>query len=125
MKTHLCSDGDTCGMETSAFFIGLRVALCLLELKSAFALNGAGDGPKRRAGPPEPGSGGGVSTEASSLRCKLQGTTGVPAFSMDGDYVIGGVFSLHNSMHTVKHNYTTIPEPLRCTGRLVRGSGGV
>ncbi|XP_028429523.1 extracellular calcium-sensing receptor [Perca flavescens] len=34
---------------------------------------------------------------------------------MDGDYVIGGVFSIHHYMHTVKHNYTTMPEPLRCT----------
>ncbi|XP_034723597.1 extracellular calcium-sensing receptor-like [Etheostoma cragini] len=33
---------------------------------------------------------------------------------MDGDYVIGGVFSIHYYMHTVKHNYTTMPEPLRC-----------
>ncbi|XP_026222174.1 extracellular calcium-sensing receptor-like [Anabas testudineus] len=37
---------------------------------------------------------------------------------MDGDYVIGGVFSIHNYMDTVKHNYTSLPEPLRCTGRL-------
>ncbi|XP_031152349.1 extracellular calcium-sensing receptor-like [Sander lucioperca] len=35
---------------------------------------------------------------------------------MDGDYVIGGVFSIHYNMQTVKHNYTTMPEPLRCTG---------
>ncbi|XP_051252923.1 extracellular calcium-sensing receptor-like isoform X2 [Dicentrarchus labrax] len=37
---------------------------------------------------------------------------------MDGDYVIGGVFSIHYYMHTVKHNYTTMPEPLRCTGSI-------
>ncbi|XP_028428741.1 extracellular calcium-sensing receptor-like [Perca flavescens] len=37
---------------------------------------------------------------------------------MDGDYVIGGVFSIHHYMHTVKHNYTTMPEPLRCTGSI-------
>ncbi|XP_078023631.1 extracellular calcium-sensing receptor-like [Epinephelus lanceolatus] len=37
---------------------------------------------------------------------------------MDGDYVIGGVFSMHAYMHTVKHNYTTMPEPLRCTGSI-------
>ncbi|XP_049919008.1 extracellular calcium-sensing receptor-like [Epinephelus moara] len=37
---------------------------------------------------------------------------------MDGDYVIGGVFSIHYYMHTVKHNYTTMPEPLRCTGSM-------
>ncbi|XP_037533477.1 extracellular calcium-sensing receptor-like [Nematolebias whitei] len=39
---------------------------------------------------------------------------------MDGDFVIGGVFSLHNKLLTVTNNYTTKPEPLRCTGRLVR-----
>ncbi|KAM6988152.1 extracellular calcium-sensing receptor-like [Tautogolabrus adspersus] len=37
---------------------------------------------------------------------------------MDGDYIIGGVFSIHYYMHTVKHNYTSLPEPLRCTGSL-------
>ncbi|XP_034403842.1 extracellular calcium-sensing receptor-like [Cyclopterus lumpus] len=37
---------------------------------------------------------------------------------MDGDYVIGGVFSIHYNMHTVKHNYTTMPDPLRCSGSI-------
>ncbi|XP_027136391.1 extracellular calcium-sensing receptor-like [Larimichthys crocea] len=37
---------------------------------------------------------------------------------MDGDYVIGGVFSIHNYMQTVKHNYTIMPEPLKCTGSI-------
>ncbi|KAM8768483.1 extracellular calcium-sensing receptor-like [Acanthopagrus schlegelii] len=37
---------------------------------------------------------------------------------MDGDYIIGGIFSIHYYMHTVKHNYTTMPEPPRCTGSM-------
>ncbi|XP_053278610.1 extracellular calcium-sensing receptor-like [Pleuronectes platessa] len=37
---------------------------------------------------------------------------------MDGDYVVGGVFSIHYYMHTVKYNYTTMPEPLRCMGSI-------
>uniref|UniRef100_A0A671U4Z4 G-protein coupled receptors family 3 profile domain-containing protein n=1 Tax=Sparus aurata TaxID=8175 RepID=A0A671U4Z4_SPAAU len=37
---------------------------------------------------------------------------------MDGDYAIGGVFSIHRYMHAVMHNYTMMPEPLRCTGRI-------
>ncbi|KAK1899615.1 Vomeronasal type-2 receptor 1 [Dissostichus eleginoides] len=66
-------------------------------------------------------------TDTSQLRCdkftkleakELQGTTRQPAFSMDGDYVIGGVFSIHSNMHTVKHNYTTMPEPLSCAGSI-------
>ncbi|XP_060928500.1 extracellular calcium-sensing receptor-like [Limanda limanda] len=37
---------------------------------------------------------------------------------MDGDYLVGGVFSIHNYMNTVRYNYTTMPEPLRCTGSI-------
>eukprot|EP00063_Salmo_salar_P095985 XP_014070820.1 PREDICTED: extracellular calcium-sensing receptor-like [Salmo salar] len=53
-----------------------------------------------------------------SVRCRLQGTPRPPAFSQDGDFVIGGVFSIHNYMHTVDHSYTSMPEPLQCTGSL-------
>ncbi|XP_037533485.1 extracellular calcium-sensing receptor-like [Nematolebias whitei] len=38
---------------------------------------------------------------------------------MDGDFVIGGVFSLHYKQLTVIYNYTTKPEPSRCTGSLI------
>ncbi|XP_026169514.1 extracellular calcium-sensing receptor-like [Mastacembelus armatus] len=37
---------------------------------------------------------------------------------MDGDYVIGGVFPIHIYAQTVEHNYTTVPEPLKCTGSI-------
>nr|XP_046244965.1 extracellular calcium-sensing receptor-like [Scatophagus argus] len=37
---------------------------------------------------------------------------------MHGDYVIGGVFSIHRYKQTVENNYTTMPEPLKCTGSL-------
>ncbi|XP_073350181.1 extracellular calcium-sensing receptor-like [Pagrus major] len=37
---------------------------------------------------------------------------------MDGDYAIGGVFGIRYYTHTPVHNYTTIPEPLKCTGRI-------
>ncbi|XP_073342217.1 extracellular calcium-sensing receptor-like [Pagrus major] len=37
---------------------------------------------------------------------------------MDGDYVIGGVFSIHHYLHTVMHNYTIMPESPRCTGSI-------
>ncbi|KAL7399807.1 hypothetical protein ABVT39_002131 [Epinephelus coioides] len=106
-------------MEISALFIGLMLSLGFLEMISAFALNGSGDGMKQRAGFPEDTSGAGFATDASSVKCTLQGTTRLPAFSADGDYVIGGVFALHHYMHTLKHNYTTMPEPLRCTGRTI------
>uniref|UniRef100_A0AAZ3PTJ9 Receptor ligand binding region domain-containing protein n=1 Tax=Oncorhynchus tshawytscha TaxID=74940 RepID=A0AAZ3PTJ9_ONCTS len=53
-----------------------------------------------------------------SVRCRLQGTPRPPAFSQDGDFVIGGVFSMHYYMHTVDHSYTSLPEPLQCTGSM-------
>ncbi|XP_017297098.2 extracellular calcium-sensing receptor-like [Kryptolebias marmoratus] len=53
------------------------------------------------------------------MKCTLQGTPRLPAFSVDGDFVIGGVFSIHYKQHTVINNYTTKPEPLRCTGSLL------
>ncbi|XP_073350172.1 extracellular calcium-sensing receptor-like [Pagrus major] len=37
---------------------------------------------------------------------------------MDGDYVIGGVFAIHHYTHRPVHNYTTMPEPLKCTGSI-------
>ncbi|KAL3991776.1 tubulin polyglutamylase TTLL11 [Sarotherodon galilaeus] len=58
------------------------------------------------------------STVASTVKCKLQGSTRLPAFSVDGDYVIGGVFSIHYFMQTVNHDYTTMPEPVRCSGSI-------
>ncbi|XP_029028315.1 extracellular calcium-sensing receptor-like [Betta splendens] len=57
-------------------------------------------------------------TEDSSVVCKVQGTPRLPAFSKDGDYVIGGLFSIHYNMEAVKHNYTALPESLKCMGRL-------
>ncbi|XP_076591325.1 extracellular calcium-sensing receptor-like [Chaetodon auriga] len=96
-------------MEISALFAGLILTLGLCELNSY---------QKQRAGLTADRTDGGVSTEASSVKCKLQGTTRLPAFSTDGDYVIGGVFSIHRYKHFVKHNYTSMPEPIRCTGSI-------
>uniref|UniRef100_A0A087XPJ6 Olfactory receptor C family, u1 n=1 Tax=Poecilia formosa TaxID=48698 RepID=A0A087XPJ6_POEFO len=61
-----------------------------------------------------------VRTNSAGLpdKCSLQGTARLPAFSMEGDYVIGGVFSIHNSMNTVENNYTTAPESPSCSGRI-------
>ncbi|XP_039478291.1 extracellular calcium-sensing receptor-like [Oreochromis aureus] len=37
---------------------------------------------------------------------------------MDGDFIIGGAFSLHSYTQTVSHDYTIMPEPLRCKGSI-------
>ncbi|XP_037533490.1 extracellular calcium-sensing receptor-like [Nematolebias whitei] len=38
---------------------------------------------------------------------------------MDGDFVIGGVFTFHYNIYTVIYQYTTKPESLKCTGSLI------
>ncbi len=124
MKTLIHPQVDTADMEMSAVLIGLILSLSLYELRSALALNGSGDDLKQRAELKENITAAGISSQTSSVKCKLQGTARQPAFSMDGDYVIGGVLSIHRYKDTVKHNYTTMPEPQRCTGRLVRGRSG-
>ena len=52
-----------------------------------------------------------------SVDCLLQGTPQQPAFTQNGDYIIGGVFPMHYYLKTVKKNYSSLPEPLKCTGR--------
>ena len=54
---------------------------------------------------------------SNSVDCWLRGTPQLPAFTQKGDYIIGGVFQMHYYMKTVKTNYLSPPEPLKCTGR--------
>uniref|UniRef100_A0A3B3UM03 G-protein coupled receptors family 3 profile domain-containing protein n=1 Tax=Poecilia latipinna TaxID=48699 RepID=A0A3B3UM03_9TELE len=55
-----------------------------------------------------------VTAEALSTKCTLQGTPRSSAFSSDGDFVIGGVFSIHYQGYGVIHNYTSKPESQGC-----------
>lgn len=105
-------------MKISVFLIGLRLAMCWLEMNSVIGLGGSVDSLKQLTALSEDGADR-VTTGASSLKCSLQGTTRSPAFSMEGDYTIGGAFSIHFKEDTKIYNYTTIPEPPSCTGRLV------
>lgn len=107
-------------MEIFGVFIALMVSLILREQNPSFALNFNGNDLKQQAGLREGTKHRGLGTKAPALKCELQGTARLPVFSEDGDYVIGGVFSIHHYKQTVKHNYTAMPEPVRCTGRLVK-----
>ncbi|XP_014835928.1 PREDICTED: extracellular calcium-sensing receptor-like [Poecilia mexicana] len=93
-----------------------RSALCLLELMAVVVSGGFLDGLKNRSGLAEAGSG--ASTETPSVECTLQGTPRSPVYSADGDFIIGGVFSIHYQLYTVIYNYTTKPEPPRCAGSI-------
>jgi len=100
-------------------------SLCLVVLCLALALCESADVLLQRPGPVGPETGGkdgsGELSDAGNatgfVKCMLRGTPRPPAFTLEGDYLIGGVFSIHNYMKTVKHNYTSLPEPLECTGR--------
>ncbi|XP_014835889.1 PREDICTED: vomeronasal type-2 receptor 1-like [Poecilia mexicana] len=105
----LFSPNETRRMEMRTLFIGPRFLVILLELMSLVLLAQSVNVLTQRTEP-------GVSAEASSTRCTLLGTPRSPAFSEDGDFIIGGVSSIHYQLYTVIYNYTTKPEPPRCTG---------
>ena len=58
-------------------------------------------------------------SEMGSLECRLQGSPRLPAFSQDGDFILGGVFSIHYYMYSKDESYTVQPQSLECTGRSV------
>ncbi|XP_028817319.1 extracellular calcium-sensing receptor-like [Denticeps clupeoides] len=59
-----------------------------------------------------------MASETTYVSCTQQGTYSSPAFYKEGDFIVGGVFSMHFAMRVVEHNYTGRPEPLQCTGRM-------
>lgn len=103
-------------MERAAHFVSLIMTFCLFHLTTALALGVSLDPFNQKITLIDDQ----VDTADSPVKCKLQNSTRPPAFSMDGDYIIGGIFSIHSYIHTVDSNYTTMPEPVRCKGRSVR-----
>lgn len=107
-------------MELFAVFSSLIVSPLFLEVNSSLALNYSGNLLKLetelRGSRNDPG----VRTSAPPLKCTAQGQGRLPVFSADGDYVIGGIFSIHHYKQTVKRDYAAMPEPERCGGRLVK-----
>lgn len=112
-------------MEITAVFIRLRVAVTLFAITRVVFFGSFVNGLMKKIDPLVDQAGAELSVEASSLKCTLQGTPRLPAFSMDGDFVVGGVFFLHYKANTGIYNYTTKPEPTKCAGRLVTCRGGV
>lgn len=106
-------------MEIVALVFALSFAVGLL-VKAALVLNDPGADQSERVEYTQVRAAAAGVTEASSVVCKVQGSPRLPVFSKDGDYVIGGLFSIHYNMEAVKHNYTALPESLKCMGRLVR-----
>uniref|UniRef100_A0A3Q2R0R6 Extracellular calcium-sensing receptor-like n=1 Tax=Fundulus heteroclitus TaxID=8078 RepID=A0A3Q2R0R6_FUNHE len=68
---------------------------------SVVSLGGSVISLRQKTEPTNPLTPAGVSAKPSSVLCTLQGTPRVPAFSKDGDFVIGGIFSIHYQLFTV------------------------
>lgn len=111
-------------MGIRAIFIALRLALSLLELTLLVRLPGRVNGLKQQFPSEQTSNTSGVTAEASSVKCSLQGKSRLPAFSRDGDFVIGGVATIHSQDYAMVYNYTTQPESPRCTKRSVRKRSG-
>ncbi|PWA28944.1 hypothetical protein CCH79_00021050, partial [Gambusia affinis] len=105
-------------MGIRAIFIALRLALSLLELTLLVRLPGRVNGLKQQFPSEQTSNTSGVTAEASSVKCSLQGKSRLPAFSRDGDFVIGGVATIHSQDYAMVYNYTTQPESPRCTKSL-------
>ncbi|XP_035240673.1 extracellular calcium-sensing receptor-like isoform X1 [Anguilla anguilla] len=54
----------------------------------------------------------------SGSGCTLLGTARPASLSQPGDFVIGGVFTIHYNFISTEHNYTSQPKAPHCTGRL-------
>uniref|UniRef100_W5M3A4 Receptor ligand binding region domain-containing protein n=1 Tax=Lepisosteus oculatus TaxID=7918 RepID=W5M3A4_LEPOC len=60
------------------------------------------------------------STLAEKPICRLQGRPETPAFSMDGDIIIGGLFSIKAGIVSTTPNFKDLPEPTECKGIQLR-----
>lgn len=106
-------------MELFAFFIGLMVSPILLKANASLGLNYSGNLSERQTESRLSRKDSGVRTSAPPLKCTAQGQARLPVFSAGGDYVIGGIFSIHHYKQTVKRDYAAMPEPESCEGRFV------
>uniref|UniRef100_A0A8C9VH31 G-protein coupled receptors family 3 profile domain-containing protein n=1 Tax=Scleropages formosus TaxID=113540 RepID=A0A8C9VH31_SCLFO len=57
---------------------------------------------------------------SSGLGCKLLEGSVQAVLTKPGDFIIGGVFIIHTSLKTTELMFTHAPEPLQCSGRLLR-----
>uniref|UniRef100_A0A8C9SKD9 G-protein coupled receptors family 3 profile domain-containing protein n=1 Tax=Scleropages formosus TaxID=113540 RepID=A0A8C9SKD9_SCLFO len=58
--------------------------------------------------------------DSSQVGCRLLESSGTVILTQPGDFIIGGVFSIHTSLKTTELSFTHIPESLQCSGRELR-----
>ncbi|XP_017564482.2 extracellular calcium-sensing receptor-like [Pygocentrus nattereri] len=55
---------------------------------------------------------------ADLVSCRLRAESQKPDLYMDGDFVIGGIFSIHYYMKSEQHTYSRQPIQLQCSGSI-------
>lgn len=58
---------------------------------------------------------------ANPISCRLWTDPQIPGIFMNGDFVIGGIFSIHYYTRSEQNTYTWQPSQLQCSGRSVCG----
>uniref|UniRef100_A0A4W4DP68 G-protein coupled receptors family 3 profile domain-containing protein n=1 Tax=Electrophorus electricus TaxID=8005 RepID=A0A4W4DP68_ELEEL len=61
--------------------------------------------------------------KANPVSCRLWSEPQLPVFSMNGDFVIGGIFTIHYFTNSGETTYTRLPPQAQCSGRSVCESG--
>lgn len=59
--------------------------------------------------------------KANWLSCRLWTDPQLPGIFMNGDFMIGGIFSIHYYTRSEQNTYTWQPSQLQCSGRSVCG----
>lgn len=57
--------------------------------------------------------------QANTVSCRLWTIPQQSGIFMNGDFVIGGIFTIHYYTKTEQITYTRLPSQLQCSGRLV------
>ncbi|XP_076853578.1 extracellular calcium-sensing receptor-like [Brachyhypopomus gauderio] len=56
--------------------------------------------------------------KAKPVSCRLWAEPQMPVLSMDGDFVIGGVFSIHANIRSEQYTFTKLPPQPQCAGSI-------
>ncbi|XP_076850950.1 extracellular calcium-sensing receptor-like [Brachyhypopomus gauderio] len=56
--------------------------------------------------------------KANQVSCRLWAESHMPGLSMNGDFIIGGIFTIHYYTNSGENTYTTLPPQPQCSGSM-------